>query len=135
MPRRVIKVSPKTMKMFKNARGINDPRRVSKVYEKATSISFFVDMFLDKDDDGDPDFENDYIWKNKINELFGDDYEDEIVYLEYYWIEEECGYMSRLMWKCNQYDNMWREVYYNSSSRFAAGMCNFDDDDYTSCEE
>lgn len=115
----------KMPKFIIKRKGKKDPRRISKVYNKLTFRSFFINQFLDEDD-----YENDFVWKAKINELFGDD-DDEPFEIEFYYIKENDGWMSRLMWKCEEYENKWHEVRYNTSSIFALNMCNFDDgDDY-----
>ena len=126
MTRRVIKVSKKTLDMFKDALGVNDPRRVSDMEEHYMSNNFFITQFLDEDDD------EEYIRKSQTQELFGDDeycndYPD--INVEMYYVKSNHPCMNTLIWRCKSYSKEWKSVTYNTSSIFAYNMCSFDSEE------
>lgn len=134
---RVIKVTKKTLESFKNARGINDLRRIGKIYTCRVKYNYFCNTFL-------PDLEyceseKDINWVCDMitgemfdNEMF-DNEMDDIHYLQIYWVkeQEQEPAMSRLCWRLPGYSErgQWKDVYYNTSSIFAANLCQLEDED------
>ena len=127
MTPRVIKVSKKTLEMFKDARGVNDSRRASKIYNHYVSYSYFCKTFLPELKYCETKKEIDWVCDNDLGELFDEQIED-MLDMEIYYIVESCPGMGRLMWRCSQYSKEWKEVYYNTSSFFAMYLCELEDD-------
>ena len=133
MTRSVIKVSKKTLDMFKDARGINDPRRVSKLYEYTVSFDYFCKVFLPELKYCESTKEINWVCKQVMEEMF-DNYNEDHLNLEIYYVETKGpnGAWDTLVWKCSQYSKEWKEVLYNTSSMFAAGLCELEEDKYNS---
>jgi len=122
--------------MFKDARGINDPRRVSNIYTYPVTYNYFCSTFLPEWEYCESEEEVDWVYDMIIGEMF--DYinnkMEDITDLQLYWVEEQHPCMSRLCWRLPGYSERgeWKEVYYNTSSMFAASLCDLgnDDDDF-----
>jgi hypothetical protein len=123
---RVIKVSKKTLESFKNARGINDPRRVGKIQKHYVSYDYFCQTFLPELEHCDTEKQIDWVSEAMTGEMFDDAQEDGLD-LEIYYVEKENnGCWGTLCWKCNDYSNEWKEETYNTSSIFALCLCSLD---------
>ena len=127
-----IKVSKKTLESFKNSLGVNDPRRDGKICTTWVPYNYFCKTFL-------PDFEYcneeqlDWVFTAIVGEMFDDEVEDQLD-LEMYNMKWDGGCWSKIVWRCKQYSKEWCEVEFNTSSRFALGLCYLDDWDESESE-
>jgi hypothetical protein len=86
--------------------GFDDPERCSRVYSPEIFASYFRDNFLNDE--------------YPLRLLWSDEDCEE---MELYYIENKSACMSSIRWRCCAYKNKWYQIDYNSSSFFAAFMC------------
>jgi hypothetical protein len=134
MSPRVIKVSKKTKEMFKDARGINDPRRDGKIRTYYVSHDYFCSTFLPEWEHCETKKQIDWVYEKMINEMFDDYYEDGFD-LELYYVDNGSYNLACLCWRLPQYSKDWQEVHFNTSSIFALQLCDLDDDCSSESEE
>ena len=128
---RVIKVSKSALAMFKDARGINDPRRAGKIQKHYVGYDYFCNTFLPEFEYCETERQIDWVSNVMTGEMFDDAQEDGLD-LEIYYVAKRGngGCWGTLCWKCNDYSKTWCEVNYNTSSCFAAMLCQLDDEDW-----
>ena len=112
--------------MFKDSRGINDPRRVSKIQKHYVSYDYFCNQFLPDLKYCDTERQIDWVCDLMTGEMFDDAQEDGLD-LQIYYVESNHGDFGRLCWRCEDYSAKWNDVDYNSSSCFAMMLCELSD--------
>lgn len=127
--RRTIKVSKKTLAQFKDARGINDPRRASKIRTYAVQYEYFCNTFLPEWRHCESAKDIMWVYDQEVCDMFGG-YVEEDFEIEMYYVEYDSSCMACLCWRAPRYSSEWREVRYNTSSVFAANLCELDCDLY-----
>ena len=128
MSARRIKVSKKTLEQFKDAKGINDPRRGGKIRTHYVSYDYFCSTFLPEWEYCEDEEDIDWVYEKECNEMFDEYYEDGFD-IEMYGLKSngssDC--MATICWRMSAYSKEWQEVHFNTSSCFALGLCNLDD--------
>ena len=114
--------------MFKNARGINDPRRVGKIHRYPVQYDYFCRTFLPDWKHCDTAKDIHWVYEQEVSDLFHFDVEEDYV-LELYDVDKGTSNFASLCWRLPEYSKDWQEVDYNTSSFFAMGLCGLD------CEE
>ena len=107
--------------MFKDARGINDPCRASKIRTYPVSYDYFCNTFLPHWRFCETEKQIDWVYEKEIADMFDYYIEDDLEIQIYY--TDRSNYFSTLCWKLPEYSKEWIDVQYNSSSGFAMMLC------------
>jgi hypothetical protein len=120
----------KKPKMSHEDRGVNDPRRISKIYEYSVCYDYFCNAFLPELEYCETEKQIDWVCDKIVADLFDEQIED-VLDLEVYYIETKglSGCMDTLVWRCKEYSNEWKEIRYNTSSIFALYLCELEEDE------
>ena len=111
------KLKKSSLALFKDARGINDPRRCNKIRTYYVSYEYFCNQFLPDLECCNTERQIDWVCDMMTGEMFDDAPEDGLD-LQIYYVESN-HYFESLCWKCEDYSAKWNQVDYNPSSSFA----------------
>ena len=119
------KLKKSSLALFKDARGINDLRRYSKIRTYYVSYEYFCNQFLPDLEYCNTERQIDWVCDMMTGEMFDDAPEDGLD-LQIYYVESHHD-LASLCWRCEDYSAKWNDVDYNPSSSFAMMLCELGD--------